>query len=221
MLISFVTVWVKALFVFASHSLCRLIKSHKLTGHSHTPTLSHTHILQVSVSLGNMAQPMDDVIRKRLAGDCFHMRSLHCLPAATKTTSKSSLFQQFVSTYDPSSFGLSLSLPPSPPPCCLPTPFLSLFPSPLHLFLTPCFPSSMIPSPSCLSLTALPVVMPLFFVMELRVQENRDVKCWRKTRWRRKKIVSQKLLLQDLGSFKKKTKKKRDVCSCHFLKCWN
>lgn len=63
----------------------------------------------VRLSLGNMAQPMDDAIRKHLAGDRFHMRTLFCLPAATKTTSMSSSFQKqkLVSTYDPH---ISLSL---------------------------------------------------------------------------------------------------------------
>lgn len=93
------------------------LQAYKVTHTNWTPTHAytntHTHTHQVSVSLGNMAQPMDDVIRKRLADDCFHMRSLLCLPAATKTTSKSSSLQQFVSTYDPSSVALSLCLSPS------------------------------------------------------------------------------------------------------------
>lgn len=150
---------------------------------------------------------MDDVIRKRLAGDCFHMWSPFCLPAATKTTSKSSSFQQFVSTYTPSSISLSASFSTSLLPSCS----LSHFPSPLHLFLSPCLPFYMITSPSFqvfFSLAALSVVMPLSFFMQLWVQVNRDVNCWCKTLWRKKKTPP----VSRFGKFQKENQKKRDVC---------
>lgn len=76
------------------------------------------------------AYSMDDVIRKRLEGDCFHMWSLFCLPAATKTTSKSSSFQQLRSA-PPMLHYPSAALPPSPPLCFIPAPLCS--PSPSHL----------------------------------------------------------------------------------------
>lgn len=163
-LIFFVGVWIEVLCLCFSLSLQAYRHTECLDTHTHTHISTHTHthrlMHQVSASLGNMARPMDDVIRKRLAGDCFHMWSLFCLPAATKTTSESSLFQHSVSTYAPSS-----SLPPSPPLCCLPTHLFLPLP-PHQFFLSPCLPSNMIPSPSFqvfFSLIALSVVMPLFF----------------------------------------------------------
>lgn len=115
-------------------------KQHTLAGRPHMPTLTHTTSRRelVSVSLGNMAQLMDDAIRSRLAGDCFHMWSVFCLPAATKTTSKLSSFEWFVPTYD-----VCLSLYLSP---CL---LRNLLCSPSASFpsFTACLRSNMTPSP--------------------------------------------------------------------------